>query len=71
MHAVSTNQIADILHYNIMGNMCIATVCKPGCDVMIFWSQPYLSNQVIFPTWPKSRNKNLNILRTKRTFKMK
>ena len=36
-----------------------------------FWSWPYLSNQAIFPTWTKSHDKNLNILRTKRTFKMK
>ena len=30
-----------------------------------------LSNQAFFPTWPKSHDKDLNILRTKRTFKMK
>ena len=40
--------------------MCIAVVRKL-----------YLSNQAVFPTWPKSRDKNLNILRTKRAFKMK
>ena len=33
-----------------------------------FWSEPYLSNQTVFPTWPKSHDKNLNILRTKRAF---
>ena len=26
---------------------------------------------IVFPAWPKSRDKNLNILRTKRAFKMK
>ena len=31
----------------------------------------YLSNQVDFSTWPKSHDKNLNILRIKITFKMK
>ena len=36
-----------------------------------FWSWPYLSNQAVFPTWPNGHDKNLNILRTKRTFKMK
>ena len=30
----------------------------------------YLSN-LIFPNWPKSHEKNLNILKTKRAFKMK
>ena len=35
------------------------------------WNKPNLSNQGIFSTWPKSRNKNLNILRTKRIFKTK
>ena len=34
-----------------------------------FWNQPYLSNQVVFPTWLKSQNKNVNILKTKRAFK--
>ena len=31
----------------------------------------YFSNQGIFSTWPKSQDKNLNILRTKWAFKMK
>ena len=35
------------------------------------WSQSYLSNRAIFSTWPKSHDKNLNILRTERDFKMK
>ena len=30
-----------------------------------------LSNQVLFSTWPKSLDKNLNISRTKRAFKIK
>ena len=34
-----------------------------------FWI--YLSNQAFFPTWTKTRDKNLNIFRTKRAFKMK
>ena len=36
-----------------------------------FKNKSYLSNQVVFSTWPKSRDNNLNILRTKRAFKMK
>ena len=31
----------------------------------------YLSNQAVFPTWPKSRDKKWNILRTKRAFMIK
>ena len=30
-----------------------------------------VSNQAVFSTWPKSQDRNLNILRTKRAFKMK
>ena len=36
-----------------------------------FWDSSYLSNQAVYPTWPKSHDKNLNILRRKRAFKMK
>ena len=31
----------------------------------------FSSNQAFFSTWPKSQDKNLNILRTKRAFKVK
>ena len=34
-----------------------------------FWI--YLSNQAFFPTWTKTHDKNLNIFRTKRAFRMK
>ena len=30
-----------------------------------FWNYPCLSNQAVFPTWPNSHDKKLNILRTK------
>ena len=36
-----------------------------------FWNQHYLSSQAAFSTWPKSQDKNVNILRTKRAFKIK
>ena len=36
-----------------------------------FWNIPYISNQAVSFTWPKSQDKNLNILRTKRAFKIK
>ena len=52
----------------ILCNMCIAIVC---CDAISFEINLYFSNEAIFSTWPKSQDKNLNILRTERTFKMK
>ena len=39
--------------------LCIAVVCFPGCHVMNFGIK-----------WPKSQDKNLNILKTKRAFKV-
>ena len=33
-----------------------------------FWNQIFLFTQAIFCTWPKSQDKNLNILWTKRAF---
>ena len=54
----------------ILGNMFIAIVCKSRCDVMVDF-KVNLTNQAIFPTWPKSRDKSLNMLRTKRAFRMK
>ena len=45
-------------------------VCYPICDVMNF--EIYLSfSSSRFPTWPKLQNKNWNISRTKRAFKVK
>ena len=36
-----------------------------------FWKWLYLLNKAFSSTWTKSQDKNLNILRTKRAFKMK
>ena len=36
------------LFCEILGKMCIAIVCKPGCDVTNF--EVNLSNQAVFPT---------------------
>ena len=36
-----------------------------------FWNHSYHFNQAAFYTWTKSYDKNLNISRTKRTFKVK
>ena len=44
--------------------MCIAIVCQPGCDAIHFKIKS-LANQTIFSAWPKSQDKNLNILGTK------
>ena len=55
----------------ILSNIGIAIACKPGCDVMNFQVNLNLFNQAVFHTWPKCRDKNLNILRMERAFKMK
>ena len=36
-----------------------------------FWNLPFFSNQAVFSTSPKSPDKNLNILRMKKAFRMK
>ena len=50
--------------------MCIEIVCFPGCDVMNFEIN-LISLMYRFSTRLKSQDKNVNILRTKRAFKMK
>ena len=50
--------------------MYIAIVCQPGCDAIHFKIKS-LADQTIFSAWPKSQDKNLNILGTKRAFQMK
>ena len=50
--------------------MCITIVCQPGCDVIRFEvNLTFLLSR--FATWPKSQDKNLNILRTKRSSEVK
>ena len=51
----------------ILSNMCIAIVYQPGYDI----NKSYISNQGAFSIWLKSPDKNLDISRTKRAFKMK
>ena len=52
----------------ILGNMCFAIVCFPGCDVINY------NNNLIFQiklcTWPKRQDKNLNIW-VQKNFKVK
>ena len=54
----------------ILGNMCIAIVCFPGCDVINYEFILIFLIKPIF-TWPKSQDKYLNILKTTRAFKLK
>ena len=51
------------LRHEILCKMCMLIVCYPD--------QYYLSNLAAFSTWPKTQDKILNILRTKRAFKTK
>ena len=53
------------------GNICIAIAFFPGCDVINFGINLMFLTLYDFSTWPKSQNKNLNIFRTKRDFKVK
>ena len=56
----------------ILDNMCIVILCQPGCDVIKFEINLIFLIKPFFPaTWPKSQDKNLNILRMKQAFKMK
>ena len=60
----------------ILGNKCITVVyysmCIVGGDVINFEiNLLYCSNPAVFSAWPKTQDKNLNILRTKKAFKMK
>ena len=50
--------------------MCISIDCFPGCDVVNFEINLFF-NQAVFSALPKSQDKYLNILRTKRAFKVK
>ena len=49
------------LHLKILGNMFIIIAYK---STLSFWPSR-------FSTWPKSQDKDFNILKTKRTFKIK
>ena len=53
-----------------LGSMCIAIVCFPDCDVINFEIILIFLIKLFF-TWPKSQDRNLNILRTKIAFKVK
>ena len=58
------------LFLEILDNMCTAIVCFPHCDVINFEiNLIFLTKQ--FSTWTKTPDKNLNIMTTKRAFKLK
>ena len=50
----------------ILGKMSIAIACAPGFDVMNFKVNLIFLIKQVFPTRPKCRDKNINILRKKR-----
>ena len=51
--------------------MYIAIVCKPGCDIINLEINLIFLIKSFFSAWPKSQDKNLNILRTKTAIKIK
>ena len=78
--------ISPVIFYNLTKLECLIVVTSWGIEILWhvychclltmlwrnnFWNQPYLSNQAVFSTWPNSQEKNLNISRKKRAFKMK
>ena len=73
MHSVNWPNVMVwlTLLLEIWGNMCIVTACCLVCDVTNFEIILCFLYGAIFPHDQKSKYKNLNILRTKRTLKMK
>ena len=54
----------------ILVNRCIAIVCLPGCDVIDFETNlVFLIKPFSYTT--KKKDKNLNILRSEKVFKVK
>ena len=53
----------------ILGNMSVPIACFPGGDIINFELVSFWSR--CFTTWQKIQDKNLNISRTKRAFKVK
>ena len=68
-----TDQISysDCLHILRHWEICLLKLIVNQVVTSKLWNWPYLSNQAIRSTWPKSQEKNLNILRTKRAFEKK
>ena len=62
-HKLLTDQISlsDCLLLEMLGNMCITTVCQQDCEVT------YFEVNLI----PYSQDEKLNILRTERAFEVK
>ena len=58
------------LHIEILGNMCIAIVCFPGCDIMNFEINLIFLMKPFFYMTEKWRQ-NLNILKKKRALAVK
>ena len=49
----------------ILENICMIIVSYPGCDVINFEINFIFLIKPFFSTWPKSQDKNLNILKRK------
>ena len=67
--------LSDLLS-KILGNMCIALVCKPGCDVMnfdvnlIFLIKPFSNDQKVVTKTKKSKksSQKLRYLENEKSF---
>ena len=55
----------------MLGNMCIIIACFPGYEVMNFGFSLNFLMKPFFHMTKRNHDKSLNILRTKRAFKMK
>ena len=73
VNSLLTDQISLHFAYNSgdIGQYAYCSCLLPSLWSHEFQNWPYIFNQAVFSTWPKSQDKNLNILRTKRAFKMK
>ena len=65
MHCLVASPSWDIGQY-VHCNCLLTRLCRHK-----FWNLSYFFNQSVVSTWPKSQDKNLNILRTKKGFKIK
>ena len=74
LYILLTEQISlsDFLFLlEMLGNMSIVVVCFPDCDVINFEINLNFPNKPCPVIGQKSQDKNLNILKTKRAFRMK
>ena len=58
-----------LLLHEILGSMCMVIACQPGCEAIDFEINIFLIKP--FFNMTRSHDKSINILSTKRVFKMK